>query len=246
VKSAPLAAQTPGASSQPPSNTGQALPRGFVSLGIGTSLTDGSFDYIVIFPLFAETGRIDTTVDLGRHLVFDIGGGLRLWKRLGMGASYVTATADGTLASEITLPNPFLFDQPTTGLAHGSTRQTTRQFLIEGLFSLYRSPRWLVVLSGGPALTSLTQNLARDTFRIEYTFPFETIDVTEVSGDDSSGTAYGGHVGLSVTWTPGRRFGLDGRIRWSGASVDLDDIDGNRVTVEAGGLQLTGGIRFLF
>jgi hypothetical protein len=158
----------------------------------------------------------------------------------------VTATADGTLASEITLPNPFLFEQPTTGLAHGSTRQTTRQLLVEAQYALHRSQQWLVVLSGGPAVTSLSQNLARDAFRIEYTFPFETIETTEVSGEKSSGRAYGGHVGLSVTWTPKARVGVDGRVRWSRASVNLDDVDGNRVTVRAGGLQLTGGVRFIF
>jgi len=233
---APVEAQTP----PPP------LPGAFFHAGVGTMTSNGDFNYTVTFPLFAETGRIDTTVDLGRRFVFDFGGGVHLWKRLGVGASFVVATADGTLASEITLPNPFLFEKPITGLAHGSTRQTTREVLIEGLFALHHSNRWLIILSAGPSITYLEQDLAGDRFRIEYVFPFEQIDVTTVSGDTTTGRAYGGHVGGSITWKATARFGVDGKVRWSGASVKVDDFDGNQITVKTGGLAIVGGLRVLF
>jgi len=92
----------------------------------------------------------------------------------------------------------------------------------------------------------VSQDLSADRFRVDYVFPFEQIDVTTVSGDTSSGHAFGGHVGLSVTWKPSARVGFDGRLRWSRASVDLEDLDGNRVTIDSGGLALLGGIRVLF
>ncbi len=238
---------SPAAQTRPADPPPTARPlRAFLTVGAGALLSNGSFDYGITFPLFAETGRIDTRVELNRAFVFEAGGGVWLWKRLGAGGSFVVSTADGTLASEITLPNPFLFDQPTTALARAPTRQTTREILIEGLVAIHESSRWLVVLSGGPSSTSLTQALASDTFRISYTFPFDTIDVTEVSGDQSTGRAWGGHVGMSVTWKAGARVGFDGRLRWSGASVDVEDLEGNRVTIDTGGLRVTGGVRVVF
>lgn len=232
---APLAAQTP-----PP------LPRFSVSVSAGTVLSDSDFRYSITFPLFAETGTIDTTVVLDRKDLFDVEGGVRLWKRLGVGAAFVITTADGALESEITLPNPFLFGDPTRELASASTRQTTKEVLIEALFTVVHSNRWLVVVSGGPSLTYLTQELADDRFRIEYVFPFEQIDVTTSSGDRSSGRATGGHVGGSVTWKASRHIGFDGRLRWSGASVDLEDRNGNQISVDTGGFAIAAGVRFLF
>jgi len=234
VGAVPAEAQTP------------PLPDAFLNVGVGTVISDRDFDYSVTFPLFAETGRIFTTVALDRPFAIDFGGGMHLWKRLGVGASFVVTTADGTLASEITLPSPFLFDESITGLAHGSTRQTTREVLIEGLFSLHHSGRWLIVLSGGPSITYLKQDLAGDRFRIDYVFPFEQIDVTTTSGDTTTGRAWGGHVGLSATWKASARIGFDGRIRWSGASVEVEDFDGTRLAIKTGGLALAGGLRVLF
>jgi len=231
----PLAAQT-----TPP------LPRISLSVSAGTVLSDSDFRYSITFPLFAETGMIDTTVELDRKFLFDVEGSVRLWKRLGVGAAFVITSADGTLGSEITLPNPFLFNEPTRGLATASTRQTTKEVLIEALFSLMHTNRWLVVVSGGPSITYLTQDLADDRFRIEYLFPFEQIDVTTFSGDRSSGRAMGGHVGASVTWKANHRIGFDGRLRWSGASVDLEDRNGNQVSIDTGGLAIAAGVRFLF
>jgi len=239
---APALAQT-GPRRPQPAGT---LPRFFIDAGVGTDVSNGAISYQVAFPLFAETGRIDTSLDPGRRFRIEVGGGMRLWKRVGIALAFVRSRADGTLESDISLPHPFRFDRRQSATGTASASQSTRDLHIQALFSLFTSDVWHVAVSGGPSVSWLDQELSADRLRIEYVFPFEAIAVSERADGRTSGRGDGGHIAVGVTRRLGRRLGLEGRLRWSRTTVALEDRDGHRVTIDTGGPHASAGIRLAF
>lgn len=239
---APVLAQPRPARPQP----AESEPRFFVSAGVGTDVSSDVIAYQVTFPLFAETGRIETTLDSGRPLRVEVGGGMRLWKRLGAAVTFAQSGADGSLESAISLPHPFLFDRRQSATGTASASSASRDLHIQALFSVVRSDRWEVVVSGGPSISWLDQELSADRLRIEYVFPFEAVTVAERADGRTSGRGEGGHVGITVTRRLGVRLGLEGRLRWSRTTVTLEDRDGHEVPVDTGGPHASVGIRLVF
>jgi hypothetical protein len=226
---------------------GPSLPRVLALAAVGAEIRGETNRHVITFPIFSETGQIDTAIDQRRARRFEIGAGVRVWKRFGAGASLALASNDGRLTSDIRLPHPFVFDQTHTTSASTTARQSTRDLHVEGLFLLHDSPGWQIVLSGGPTITWLRQELSSDRFEIRYFFPFEEILVlVRGEGLETSGRGAGGHAGVSVVRRIGRRAGLDGRLRWSRSPVALEDRDGHRVSIDTGGLSLSAGIRLAF
>ncbi len=239
---APVLAQPPAVRPPP----AQSPPRFFVSAGVGTDVSNTVIAYEVTFPLFAETGRIATTLDPGRPLRIEISGGMRLWKRLGAAVTFARSGADGSLESAISLPHPFLFDRRQSETGTASAASASRDLHIQALFSLFRSDSWEIVVSGGPSISWLDRELSADRLRIEYVFPFESITVTERADGRTSGRGEGGHVGGTVVRRLGKRLRLEGRLRWSRTTVTLEDRDGHEVSVNTGGPHASAGIRLVF
>jgi hypothetical protein len=241
------AAAQPGRTAAGTADGRSALPRVLVLAAVSADAQGEADQHAVTFPLFSEAGRIDTTIDQNRARRFEVGADVRIWKRLGGGVSLALSSSDGRLTSDVTLPYPFLFDRVRTASASTVARQSARDLRIDCFFLLHHSPHWQIVLSAGPSITWLRQELSADRFDIRYFFPFDEILVL-VRDDraETSGRGTGGHAGVSIVRRLGARVGLDGQVRWSRSSVGLDDRDGHRVSIDTGGLSLGVGVRLAF
>ena len=101
-----------------------------------------------------------------------------------------------------------------------------------------------VVLAGGPSVLDIRQSIVTDVNFTEE-FPFDTATYVGVDSQRVTGTKTGFNVGADVRWMFARHVGVGGLVRYSHATVDLTS-SGRTISVDAGGMQVGGGIRLAF
>ncbi len=88
----------------------QPVPRGFISIGGGYQSTTSTFDDSFTFTRDQETGTTRVTYPVDAGPVFDVGGGVRLWRGLGVGVAVSQLLPrDGTVTASSSVPHPFFF-----------------------------------------------------------------------------------------------------------------------------------------
>jgi hypothetical protein len=220
-----------------------ALPRIFLTVGVGALATDPSFDQDVRFTLFAEDGSIRGPVSVPRAPRYDLQVGLRVWRRLGAGLSATYFQGDGTMEAEFRLPSPFLIGAPVEVSGSASALRTVTDVHVSALINIHGSRRWQVTAFAGPSFTYLEQQLGHNRFRYDYVFPFTDATLALRDGT-TTGTGLGGHAGASVTRRLGR-LGVSGTVRYSLTRAELDAFD-TPFTINTGGVQISAGLRFGF
>jgi opacity protein-like surface antigen len=84
--------------------------------------------------------------------------------------------------------------------------------------------------------------------RVDYTqaYPFDTVTVTGTPLAATSDHAFGFNVGAGLDWQVARHVAIGTQVRFSHATISLEPTAEDRVEIDAGGLQLTGGLRLDF
>jgi hypothetical protein len=231
--------------------------RVYVSVNGAFQSTTNDFGDRFEFDKDLETGSTDVDYRVGSGVVFDGGGGVRLWKNFGVGAAVSVFNRKNPADTTTRSPHPFLFNQgrEVTGAADDITRTETAVH-VQAMYFLATSGHLRVVLSGGPTFFRLKQDLVSEVALTE-TFPYDTAAFSTVRKQTITGTAPSFNVGADVVWMLRPGFGVGGLVRFSRASIDLDapvsrasselNAPSNRtVSVDGGGIYAGGGIRLLF
>jgi hypothetical protein len=193
-----------------------------------------------------ETGFTEADYRVESGFVFDAGGGYRLWKNLGAGASVSYFTRSGTAATTSSFPHPFFFSQPreVTGDATDLARTETAVH-VQAMYLLNPGGKLRAIFSGGPSFFTVEQELVTEV-QISETFPFDTATFASARTQQEKGSAVAFNVGADVLWMFTSKLGAGGLVRFSRATVDLDAPGNRTITIDAGGLQVGGGVRVLF
>ena len=77
----------------------QDMPRAFISINGGYQATTTEFEDPFTFTAHQETGTSRVTYPIEAGPTFDAGGGVRLWRGLGVGVAVSRFTADGTVSA---------------------------------------------------------------------------------------------------------------------------------------------------
>ena len=101
------------------------------------------------------------------------------------------------------------------------------------------------MLSAGVSVFSVTQGLVTDVVFTD-AYPFDTATFASATTTSLSKTATGVNVGADITWKLSRNVGVGGLVRFAKASVTLAPSAGNSTTIDVGGVQVGGGVRFAF
>jgi hypothetical protein len=225
--------------------TAQPLPRFTISVNGGYQPSSTSFDDRFTFDLNRETASVDADYSVEAGPLFDAGVGFRIWKGLGAGIAISRFTVDSTGQAEATLPHPLFFqrNRQISGEMTGITREETG-IHIQAQYYLPPFGRFYVTLAGGPSVLDIQQSIVTD---VNYTeeFPYDTATYVGVDSQRVSGTATGFNAGADVRWMFTRNIGVGGVVRYTRASVDLTR-NNRTVTVDAGGVQVGGGVRLAF
>ena len=197
-------------------------------------------------PIHAEPGQLTAAYDIPRAPGFSIGGHARVWRQLSAGVTYGQSSRSTSAQITGSLPHPFFFsrNRQIEGEAPNATRKdATIALLLRGSFPVARQT--MLAVFGGPAWIAVTQGIVEQV-NFSESYPYDTASFTSASVRSAKQTKTGVLVGADVTHFFSRRIGVGGGVRYSGASVTLPSLDSDALTIKAGGLDVTTGIRLRF
>jgi len=221
-------------------------PRVTVTVSGGVQSPAGSVSDHITFDRNVETETIDVTYPKRPGVLLDIGGRVRVWKRLGFGVSVGHVTGDGTADVTASVPHPFFFNQArtVTGKQAGIAREETGIHL-QVQYAVPASRKVRVVLGAGPSRIKLTQDVITDV-NITETYPYDTAAFRDAATKGASASVSGYNAGVDVTWSLTRNVGVGGLVRYTRADADLDVRSGHTLSMKAGGVHAAAGVRFAF
>lgn len=232
LSAAPAAAQSPAG--------------GFIAINGGYQATTTEFADSVTFTRDQETGSTRASYPIDAGALFDVGGGVRLWRRFGVGLAVSRFTRDGTAGTTSSVPHPLFLQQhrDVSGDADGIDREETAVH-VQALFMLPLTGRLQIALMGGPSFWQVNQSMVSDVNYSE-TYPYDTATFTGVDTTRVTARKSGFNAGADVRWMFTRAVGAGAFVRFTRATVDLEPAAGRTVTVDAGGAQVGAGLRIGF
>ena len=107
------------------------------------------------------------------------------------------------------------------------------------------SRKLLLTLSGGPSFVSYAQDVVT-ALALDELYPYDSVGLSRAITVERDGTAIGGFGSGEVYYTITRQFAVGGGARFSRAADDVETGTDQFVSIKTGGLQVGGGVRFLF
>jgi len=215
--------------------------RGYVTIGGWYQPVGTTFNNEIQPVIDVEAADIDTEYDTGSTGGFDVGGGVRVWRNLAIGAQVSRFSKSGSASVDARIPHPLFFRQPRTvtgdagALAHDETAVHVRL-----LWMVPIRERLQLGLSGGPSWFDVKQDLVT-TVTVTQTYPFDSATFASATSARQTGSHAGFNAAADLSYILRPHVGVGLEVGVSRARVPLDN-----VTVDAGGLHIGGGLRFRF
>lgn len=224
-----------------PARTGRI----FVAVNAATHLDSRDVDDTYSVDSNGEQARFETAYTIPAGPALDIAGGAMLTSRVGVGVGITRLSTEATATVEASLPHPFFFNQPRAieGEATGLSRSELGVH-VQARFLLPVTPRWQVMLYGGPTFFRLTQALVTST-RVRETYPYDDAQFDGAVTTEVEESKVGVNVGADVAYFFTSQVGIGGMLQYAGATVAMP-AQGRSVDVKVGGVQAGGGIRLRF
>lgn len=220
----------------------------FLNIGAGYQLgnTDLTRHLVAFKDTYAEEGSIDADYGKSSGFLFDVIGGARVVGHVSVGFGISYARHDEAATVDAHVPHPFLFQ--TLRDATFTTASLSAQELVLHIPILwtqsFRSATRITIF-GGPSIFHVTQDFVTNV-TLNEVYPYDSVTITDTSQSEFSDNAFGFHVGAGVTQFFGPTVGAGVDVRYSRASLDFAGDANATTTARAGGLQVTGGVRFRF
>jgi opacity protein-like surface antigen len=238
---APASAQAPV--SRPASTSTIGV---YITANGGFQPTKNDFDDGATLRVNAENGRFDIDYTVKSGPAFDIGGGITLWRRLGLGVAWSQFSNDTPATLTASIPHPFFFSTPRTLTASLDGLRRKEQAVhveVRGIAPVGK--RLQVSVFGGPSFFDVTQDVV-DAFTYDETYPFDTVSFRSATTRSEKVSKVGFNVGGDVSVFVTRILGVGASARFATTTVSMTGANGNAVDVKAGGLQVGGGLRLRF
>ena len=222
--------------------------RGALSINGGLQTAASDFSDSVRFghALFGpERGSIDTRYPAGDDALLDVGGSVRVWRNLAVGAivTWLAHETDANVAGQ--LPHPFRFDRPRSVSGTATLARTETAVHVQAQWVVAFGRAVAVTLFGGPTWFNAAQDLLVD-ITFEQAYPFDTATYSGANTSERSASTVGAHVGADVAYYFSGRVGVGGTVRFSRGSVEFDSPDGDALKSDVGGVHTAGGLRIRF
>jgi hypothetical protein len=219
--------------------------RGFAVVTGGVVLAAPKHTSTTTFTVHAEDATLEATSRVGAGPAFSVRAGMKVARRMAVGAAVNLAAAAQDAEITASLPHPFLFghDRPVTGTASGLKRLET-MVSVEGTWLVLAKPRRQVSLFAGPAYFNVRQDMASKV-RFTEVYPYDTATFVGTETTSVRADAIGVTAGADAAWMVTKRLGVGGEVRYSYGSARLNS-GGQSGTIKLGGLQLGVCARFLF
>jgi hypothetical protein len=227
--------------------------RAFVTLNVPVEAMDNDFSESLSF---ADSLRRNENVTFGaryespRGLLFDVGTGVRLTNNVGAGVTLSWLERSRSGSFELLVPNPILANRPLDLAGSvGGLERSELGIHIQGLYALSLGTRTRLMVSGGPTVFVIRQDLVR-SIEFEKLPGFTGLTFHDALIAEGEETAIGFNAGADLTWRLASRFGIGAIVRYTRGTATFDPGSESSVSraieVRAGGLHIGGGVRVLF
>lgn len=198
------------------------------------------------FQAFAEEGRIDSAYDAGTGPGFEAGLVWNFHKSLGVGVAGGVVSRDTGADYDARVPHPLYLSRDRTAEGNIGGLDFQEQQAHLDLVYTGRSGSLDFTLFAGPTYFNVSSDLLGEPdYSQEY--PYDTISVTNVPALSFDDTGFGFNVGAGVAYRFSKSVGFGVQGRFSRASIELVPESGQEtVKLDAGGLQVAGGLRIFF
>src|SRR5262245_20867395 len=138
----------------------QWIDRGYVNFNIAFETAEGSLDDAVTFRLYDENGTKTVAARQDSGPLFDIAGGLRVWRNVSVGLGFHRGTTTGQADATIVAPHPVFFAQDRRAtLAVDDLKRIERAVHLQFGYMFPISEAVDVHVTGGPSSFPLNQDL---------------------------------------------------------------------------------------
>ena len=219
--------------------------RGTIYINGAYQGTPSDVQSTVKFAANAETATFTTSFRVKAGPALDVGGRVRVWKRLSVGVAYTSFAANRDADVTASIPHPFFFNQPrsVSGTAPFERKETVVHLRVVAA----SAPGRRLQLTGfaGPAFYSVTQTLVE---RVNYldVYPFDSVTFASAATRRVSQSKTGFGAGADVAYYFSKNGGVGLTATYAKADIDLKAIDDSTVTVHAGGATAGVGLRIRF
>jgi hypothetical protein len=213
-------------------------------LGGGYQLGSEAFDQTLSFDQYLESATIATAYEADKAPGLDVGIQWNAFKSVGfsLGATLYNRDLAGTFNASF--PHPLFFDEPrtATGTISGKMKETAGHLNVVffGKSGSLDLSAW-----AGVSLFKVDAELLR-TVEYSQAYPYDTVTVTNAPLASADDTPIGFNVGASVDYRFSKSIGFGVQGRFARAKAKLAAGGSPEVEVDAGGLQVGGGLRFYF
>lgn len=219
--------------------------RGWLSIDYASQGAPTTFSTSTVFQTNIESGSVSTNYPIRRAPLFDVGGGARIWRNLGVGVSVSYTTQDDDAEVTAKAPHPFFFNQPRTATGSQSVLRQETGVHVQALWMIPATLHLQIGVFGGPSFYMAKQGLVTAVNYSE-SYPFDTATFTNALTEEQSRNAIGFNAGVDVVYLFGSRIGVGAIARFSRAQATFDLVNGGTAPVDIGGVQLGGGLRLRF
>ncbi len=197
------------------------------------------------FRTSGESGRFDADYAVKAGSSFDVSGGVRLWRNLGVGVGFTRASHTAQAAVTGSVPHPFFFNRARTvgGDVTGIARNERAVHVgVSGTFPLWRTS---ATVFGGPSFVHLEQGLVPELGYTEQ-YPYDVATFRAGIQTRATGSAVGAHAGADIAYFFTQQLGVGFGVMVTTADVDVTSAGGGSLRLGAGSVQAGGGLRLRF
>jgi hypothetical protein len=214
-----------------------------VQASIGTQAGSDDFTARMTPIIYDEAAVLDMAQSVSTGFLFDVGAAYRVTGNFLVGINYSRASGDGDAAIAAQIPDPLFFDMPRgASTTTGGLSRKENAIHLQAQYRYAVSPKLDLTVGVGPTFFNVSQELVG------------TVDVTETVGGPTiapvasrpTDSPVGYNIGVDGTYLLTNQLGVGVLLRWASATADLEVPDSPTVSVDVGGFQIAGGVRYRF
>lgn len=232
--------------------------RGWLDVNFGVAVpAEEEFAMAASGILYREVATWRAGYALSRGASFDVGGGYMFTRLLGIGLSLSGTAHEDPAAAAIRIPHPLYAGAHATDADVTSDTLTRAEggLHVQGVVNAVSTDRVRLRFFGGPSFLRAEQDAISD-IRYDQQYglftPANRVDITNYVRRKVETSGWGFHAGADIGVFFTRVIGIGAVVRVSRASLDVENTlaatlgAGETVEIEAGGLQVGGGLRIRF
>jgi len=237
----------PATRKKTPARAEAARKKFYIRLGAGYATK--SFDYgnSWSFPMYGETGSATENYAVDASgVAIDAGLGFMITPALGVELSFAPASGKSKGTFTASFPHPFYFDIPREkAWTKDDLKYSASELNLDVLYAFTATPRiGVYVFAGGTYFMGVKIESLQSIDWTEIGYPYFDVNANPRYASFSA-SAVGFNAGAGADYRLSEAMAVNLNARYSSGSAKIK-IEANELTIPAGGLKATVGIKFAF